>query len=336
MALFCLNLPGPSWSQTWLNFRQFDYLGTIYLTAGTVCMLLVAGWGGTSFPWMSAEVVSISISGLAFLTAFFIIEPLVPDPLLPPSLFRNPSLQFILVATFFYGANLVGTLYYVPHFFQRVLQDNAMISGVSTLPMMLAMGVGSTASAFVTVKRWTSFETARFGAAMQALASGLMVRWSTETSRTETTMVLVLLGLGQGMALIGLLRTAQASVSKAALGTVTRLFMFVQASGHAFGVSCFAALYMNRLRSWLTAFVLDVDEVWDDMENVLETDGSDLRRSILDTFGPSMRSGWWLMFACAVTVLALSFLVDQHQIQEELDTSTFNDGESIGEAEKGW
>lgn len=65
--------------------------------------------------------------------------------------------------------------------------------------------------------------------------------------------MLALLGLGQGTALIGLLRTAQAAGSQ-----FTRVFTFVHVLGSAFGVTLFSAPYVNKLQSLLRALVPDV------------------------------------------------------------------------------
>ncbi|KAK7708757.1 hypothetical protein SLS63_013412 [Diaporthe eres] len=175
MALVFLNIPEPSWSDTWLNFRQFDYLGSLCLTAGTFCMLLVPASGGTIFPWISSHPVGVCIAGLALLGAFCFIEPLVPDPLLHPSLFQDPTLLITAIVAFFYGANLYGTLYYVPHFFQLVLDDGTFMSSVSILPMTLAMAVGAASVIFMASRHQNSVKKiAQGGAVLMALASGLM------------------------------------------------------------------------------------------------------------------------------------------------------------------
>lgn len=336
MVLFLLNLPEPSWSQTCSNFRNFDYVGTLCLMVGTALMLIATSTDRTLFPEVADHMVMFSIFGLALLTAFFLNQRLVPDPLLHPSLLFDPNLLIILAAAFFFGAHLVGTMYYLPHFFQIVLQDNAMISGVSSLPLMLGTVLGTIASLAITSKCRMKFYTAFIGAAgLQLTASSQMVRWGTHTSRAETTVVLALLGLGQGATMVILLQTAQNSVSHHAVGTVTRVFAFFQASGHFFGVACFAALYMNRLQSSLAALMLDVDKTLADMDNIQATYGADVRHRILDACGSSMRSGWWLMSGCAVIVLGLSFLLEHRQRQSEGDPSVFDDSKSDVEFEKG-
>lgn len=327
MALLYMDLPEPTLPQTLLHIREFDYLGSLCLTSGTVCVLLATTSGGTLLPWIADHVVGLSISGLACLTAFFCIEPLVSDPLLPPSLFHNHALLTTVVAAFFYGANLVGTMYYVPHFFKATLQGNAMISGFRSHVMMLGMGVGIAASLFITSRyQHTSVKTARIGAAFLALASGLMVRWGADTSRQETIVVLTVLGEGQGAVMISLLRMAQASVKRAVVGRTTRLFMFVQALGYAFGVACFAALSMHDLCPSVAASVLGKNETLPTMESTDKVYGV-IRRLVLDEMLARMRNGWWLMFACALVVLVLSFLVDQSQIQEEVESQKFDDEE---------
>lgn len=334
MVLFSLNLPEPSWSQTCSNFRNFDYVGTLCLMVGTALMLIATSTDGTLFPEVADHMVMLSIFGLVLLTAFFLNQRLVPDPLLHPSLFYNRDLLITVAAAFFFGAKLVGTMYYLPHFFQIVLQDNAMISGVSTLPLMLGTGLGTIASLLITSRCRRRVDTAHIGAGLQLIASNQMVRWGTHTSRAEIAVVLALLGLGQGATMIGLLQITQRSVSQHAVGTVTRVFAFFQVSGHFFGVACFAALYMNKLRSSLAALMLDVNKTLADMDNIQATYGTHVRNRILDAYGSSMRSGWWLMSGFAVVVLGLTFLVEQRQRQNEADSSGFDDSKSDVEVEK--
>ncbi|KAL1882909.1 hypothetical protein Daus18300_000547 [Diaporthe australafricana] len=317
MTLFFLNLPDPSWSW-WSTICRFDYLGTLCLVAGTACMVLATASGSTILPWVSGQLVttSIAFSGLVLLTAFFIVETLVPEPLLHPSLFRNPGLLTTALAAFFHGANMAGTMYYIPHFFQLVFQNYPLISGVGMLPMTLGIGIGGTASTFITARYRTSLRSARVGAVLLVLASGLMVRWNTDTSRAETVAVLALLGLGQGAAMIGLLHTAQASVDSPALATATMNFMFVQASGFTFGVACFGALYFNKLRSLLAGLGLGATNVDAILADALYIDDNELD---VDVKHPA--------------VLALSSCIRQRDAQKDEDSSTLEDRITSYEAE---
>jgi hypothetical protein len=87
--------------------KHFDYLGTIMVTLGLLCVLdpdchrslltadslflMGISWGGVLHPWNSAHTLSAIIIGGFLLVAFFIYEAVMPlkEPLLPPYLFRN-------------------------------------------------------------------------------------------------------------------------------------------------------------------------------------------------------------------------------------------------------
>lgn len=335
MALAFLNLPEPSWTDTWLNFSHFDYLGSLFLTASTFCMLLVSASGGTIFPWVSGHPVGLSIAGLALLGGFCFVEPLVPDPLLHPSLLLDPGLVITAIVAFFCGANLYGTMCYVPQFFQLVLEDSAFMSSVGTLPMMLSIAFGTAGATFITSRHQISVDSlARGGAALMALMSGLMVRWSTNTSRGEIFVVLSLLGLGQGAACIAPLRTVKTSVARSPAGSGAKIAMFFQALGSAFGVACFAALYMSRLQSSLGALVPDVAQTLADMGNAEDEYVAGMKPHVRDAYESSMPAGWWLMFACALVVLALSFLTRRSSARDDRDLSILDDSEKESEAEK--
>lgn len=323
MALAFLNLPEPSWADHWLSFRKFDYLGSLFLTAGTFCMLFASASGGTVFPWISGHPVGLCIAGLAILGAFCVVERSASDPLLHPSLFLDSSLIMTALVAFFYGANFYGTLYYVPHFFQLVLDDGAFISSLCILPMTVAMGVGAAGAIFITSRHHSSANSlAQGGAALMALASGLMVRWTTSTSRAEAVVVLGLLGLGQGTAFIGLVRSAQNYVGRSPARPGPRLFVFFQALGSAFGVACFAALYISRLQSSLGAVVPDVAATLAaDMSPDEDEYVTSMKPLVRQAYESSMQAGWCLVFLYGLAVLALSILLERSYIHGEMKMS---------------
>lgn len=81
--------------------------------------------------------------------------------------------------------------------------------------------------------------------------------------------------------------------------------------------------------------MLDVNEVLADIDNVNAMYGANMRHYILNAFGSSIRNGWWLMAACMVIILALTFMKKQWETEKEVDSLVFNDKKSIPELEKG-
>ena len=323
ISIFALKLPKTPLSGLKEKFYQLDYLGILLLVGGTVCILLGISWGGNTFAWSDGRVIGCLVGGFILLAIFIIVERRVRDPLIDPSLFRDRTVLSITAAEFFYGANLLGLMYYVPQFFQLVFGDSATLSGVGLLPMMLGLGIGNPIAAFITSKYEISLINAQVGAALQVLISGLMARWNAHTSRAEAVVLLIILGMGQGAAMSGLLLTAQVATKPALIGIVTGLAIFVQTIGDIFGVAFFAAVYINKLRTSLAGLALStgqIEEVLEDVQSIKHRYAPDLRAQIVNSYAISMRNGWWLMFACACALLLLTTLAKQHKFQAGAST----------------
>lgn len=295
--------------------KEFDYLGTLTLCGGTTCFLLGLSWGGNTFPWNDAKVIAMLVTGPVLLVVFFFVECYAKDPLIFPSMLKSRTIVAILVAEFFYGANLLGLMYYVPQFFQLVFGDSATISGVGLLPMMLGLAIGNPAAGFITSKWGISLWNAVGGAALEVLASGLMVRWNQDTSRAEAVIVLIVLGIGQGAVMSGLLLSSQVAVPPHQIGVVTGLVIFVQTVGDIFGIAIFAAAYVNELASSLAPLNLSheqIETILSDVQMVKKFEPA-LRERVVHVYADSMRNGWWLMFASAVMLLIASLCSRQHK-----------------------
>lgn len=319
VSVFALKLPKPTQDSIWKKCLKFDYAGALTLAGGTVCILLGISWGGNAFEWSDSRVIGTLVGGAATLVAFYFVEQKVRDPLIDASLFHNRTVLAITAAEFFYGANLIGLMYYVPQFFQLVFGDSATLSGVGLLPMMLGLGVGNPIAAFITSRYKVSLINAQVGAIMQTLASGLMVRWDAGTTRVEAVILLVILGIGQGAGMSGLLLTAQAAVKSPLVGIVTGLTIFVQTVGDNFGIAFFAAVYINELRSSLNQLAIskeDVTNILADVTYIKHHFDQETQQEIVKVYAVSMRNGWWLMFACALVTLLLAALAKQHEFKD--------------------
>ncbi|KAF2123486.1 putative efflux pump antibiotic resistance protein [Dothidotthia symphoricarpi CBS 119687] len=318
ISLCFLKLPKTSRDTFTTSFLQLDYLGILVLVGGTVCILLGVSWGGNTFAWSDGQVVGCLIGGFVLLVLFIVIEHRVRDPLIDPSLFRSHTVLAITAAEFFFGANLIGLMYYIPQFFQLVFGDSATISGVGLLPMMLGLGVGNPIAAFITSRYELSLINAQVGAALMTLTSGLMARWNVHTSRAEAVVLLIVLGMGQGAAMSGLLLTAQVATQPHLIGIVTGLVIFVMTVGDIFGVAFFAAVYINKLRASLAILTLtpaQITDILQDVQSIKHGYSSELRKDIIAAYAESMRNGWWLMFACAGALFLLTFLAKQNKFK---------------------
>ncbi|KAL4816521.1 putative efflux pump antibiotic resistance protein [Aspergillus spinulosporus] len=286
ITFFYLRIPTPNIDKE--RIKNFDVIGTITLTGGTVCLLLAISWGGNSFPWNSSHVIGCFIGGFALLLTFAIWEHYAKDPLMPPVFFRSRAIVAILFAEFFYGANLLGMMYYVPQFFQLVYGDSATMSGVALLPMMLGLHIGNPLAGWITSKYGLTLPNAWVGSGLIVLAGGLITRWSSTTSRAEAILELIVIGIGQGAVMEGLLVASQFSVEPIHIGLVTGLNV----------------LHSNLLNLALTSEQVSI--ILTDVQKVKTLFEDKLYESIINVYAESLRNGWWWLFACAAALLVSS------------------------------
>lgn len=89
--------------------KELDWVGIFLYVAGCVLFLVGLSWGGTSYPWKSAEVLCTLIIGIFTVAGFFVYEGFFcrVQPLMPPRVFKN--LGFVAVVA---CATVASMVYY--------------------------------------------------------------------------------------------------------------------------------------------------------------------------------------------------------------------------------
>ncbi|EXM09516.1 fungal trichothecene efflux pump [Fusarium oxysporum II5] len=89
--------------------KELDWIGMSLFTTGCVLFLVGLSWGGTTYPWKSAEVLCTLVTGIMTLAGFFVYEAhfCSVKPLIPSSVFKNTG--FVAVVT---CATVASMVYY--------------------------------------------------------------------------------------------------------------------------------------------------------------------------------------------------------------------------------
>lgn len=317
VTLIYLRLPAPKVALS-EKLKNLDYIGILTMPGGTTCLLLALQWGGNTFPWSDGRVIGCFVGAVALFAVFLVnIFKFAKDPLLPAYFFTNRTILAINAAEFCFGANLVGMMYYVPQFFQIIFGDNAVISGVGLIPMMVGLLIGNPIAAQITSKKGKSKINVIWGGLIMILMCGLITRWNMHTSRAEAVVLLVFLGIGQGAVFSGLLLTAQVAVPPQEIGVATGLVIFAQTVGDIFGVAVFASLYINKLHPALLRIpgltASDVRNISQDIHFIRKDFTGQTQQLIIDAHARALQNGWWLMFAFAAAVVLFSLLAKQNK-----------------------
>jgi EmrB/QacA subfamily drug resistance transporter len=234
--------------------HRIDYTGAGFLTCGTVCLLLLLSWGGSTYPWLSPVILALAAAASLFYGLLFGQERRAPEPILPPHLFND---RVFTVAVTVIGLNamaLFGSLVFLPLFFQIVLGASPSRAGLMMAPLMGGVIVASiTGGRLVsTFGRYKIFPV--IGLVMATL-SFLTLAWSALTG-APTALVeaaLVTLGGGLGLVMPNLTVAIQNAVGRTDLGVATSVSAFVRSLGGALGVAASGAVVTIRLHQFLPA-----------------------------------------------------------------------------------
>ncbi len=232
--------------------HRIDYLGGILLGVIATSVILVATWGGTEYSWVSAPVLALIVLAVVALVGFIATERRAAEPMLPLHVFKNRNFSLTMVLTFFVGLALFGAITFLPLYQQTVQLASPTVSGLLLTPMM----VGSAATSIVAGQivsrtgRYKIFPV--IGGAVMAVGMFMLSTLGVSTSRLDTSLDYVVLGLGMGFVMQMVSLIAQNSVELRDMGVASSARMFFQQMGGSLGVAAFGAVFASRLNSAMT------------------------------------------------------------------------------------
>ncbi|KAK9720905.1 hypothetical protein K7432_003853 [Basidiobolus ranarum] len=257
MVLF-LRLPSTKGS-FWGKIKRIDFIGTLLLLGFIITLLLPIQWGGEKYPWSSSIIIGLFCVSGVLLIAFIAVEyKVAAEPIIPCRLFGMRSLLFAFIAMFFYGMVFFGMIYYIPMFYQIVLGDSAIASGLRMLPMVLSVSLVSivagqltSLTGIVTIWCW-------IGSAVMTVGAGLITLFNLDTTSARQIGYLLLLGAGAGGCPQTLILASQAAVERKDVSIVTSLCNFSRSIGGVLAISIFGAIFNNRLAAGLAELNLNI------------------------------------------------------------------------------
>jgi EmrB/QacA subfamily drug resistance transporter len=231
--------------------HSIDYTGAALLTAGLSTGLLATVWGGTQYPWGSAQIVGMFVVSAAVLVGFVAWERRVREPILPLDLFRNRTFAASQVALFFIGSAMFGTILYIPLFVQGVLGESATSSGAILTPLMLAL-IGASVLAGQIVSRTGHYKAVLLTSpVVLTVGFWLLSRLDAHSTLHETTRDMIVVGIGLGLGMSTFVLVVQNAVPRSMMGVATASTQFFRTIGATIGVTVMGAMLTTNLQDEL-------------------------------------------------------------------------------------
>lgn len=287
--------------------HRIDWLGAALLAVGITAIVLITTWGGNEYAWRSPQIVGLIVLALASLAAFGVVERRAVEPVLPLSLFANRNFALISVIGFLLGFAMYGAMSFLPLYQQTVQGASATESGLLLLPLMFGMLVVSllVGRTITRTGRYRAFPI--IGGVVMSAAMVLLTRLDAQTDVVESSLYLLVLGVGMGFLMQTTMLIAQNSVDQRDLGAASGAATFFRSIGGSFGISLFGAVFASRLSDSPAGGIFGGGEAGTAMDLVkLRELPETLRELVLGGLADAVSHVflWALLFTLVVPVLA--------------------------------
>lgn len=226
---------------------SFDWLGSLLL-AGAISSIVLVLDQGQIWGWLSFVSWLCYIGTVVFSILVYIWETRHSHPIIDFSLFKNRTISSVLAVSFISFGGLMGAMFLLPIFTQRVLGYDAVKSGLVLIPMALALPIFAPLGAWLAQKfnpRWT------VSAGMFVAAYGLYLLHTLNPTMGSYNFILplALFGAGIGLGLSPMTNASTTAVPLHQVGMSSGLLNLARNIGGAFGIALFGTALSNAINS---------------------------------------------------------------------------------------
>ncbi|KUJ11454.1 putative gliotoxin efflux pump [Mollisia scopiformis] len=232
---------------------QMDFPGVALSIGAMLCYMFALQWGGTTKPWVSADVVGTLVGFVVLALAFIIREYYQGDrAFLPRSVLKNRMIVLVALYCFFLAGVFYIFLFLLPVYFQAVKGTDVIESGIRQVPLILSItllqiivgtviSVTSHFNIFIILSRILS-----------TVASGLWISVSADAGHSVWIGYQVLAGIGIGAGLTVPIIVTQAIMDPQDIALATAVVIFGQSTGGTIILPAATSIFQNILLKTLS------------------------------------------------------------------------------------
>lgn len=229
-----------------LHKHRIDYSGAALLVAAAVPLLLGLSWGGSEYPWGSAQIIGLFVFSAVMWVLFVLRELRAAEPVINPRLFENSIFTVSSLASAIQSAAMFGAIMFLPLYVQAVLGKSATNSGIILMPMMLAAMATAIGGGQILAHtgRYKILVVAGFVAVV--VGAYLLSLMGVDTTQAVLARNMVIMGLGLGVAMSAFTVIVQNQYPTHRLGEVTAGLQFFRQIGSTVGLAVFGTIMNNQ------------------------------------------------------------------------------------------
>jgi EmrB/QacA subfamily drug resistance transporter len=224
---------------------RLDVAGAVTVTA-SLMIAVYAIVNGNEVGWATTRTLGLLVVAGALLGLFLFVESRVEAPLVPLRLFRLRNLAVSNVVGVLWAAAMFAWFFLSALYLQLVLGYSPLEVGLAFLPGNLIMAVFSLGLSARLVMRFGIRTPLGVGLGLAALGLLLFARAPVDGSLIDVLPSMVLLGIGAGMAFNPLLLAAMGDVPQEEAGLASGVVNTAFMMGGALGLAVLASLAASR------------------------------------------------------------------------------------------
>ena len=234
--------------------QRFDSPGTVLLLLWTVPLLLALSWGGTTYPWLSWEILGLFALVASALTTFYVVERRSSAPLFHMDLLKIPTFAWAGLGTLFFGAAFLGSVLFLPFYLVMAKNVTPLHAGLVMTPLTGGVVVGSMLSGLL------SSRIGRFKILLMignvwtvAVFAAIYLTLSTTMPMSHLIPLMFLLGVGIGPGFPLYTLAVQNVVRRDQMGVASSGNQFFRQIGSAIGAAVMGVILVTTLTAEIPA-----------------------------------------------------------------------------------
>lgn len=318
------------------KLSQIDYFGALLFSASTTSFLLGITFGGSQYPWRSAQTLVPLLLGVLGMAGFACWEIYgTTYPIIPMRIFRDVTAAQGFVSIGVLGMIMWAVIYYLPLYYEGVLEYSFIVSALALLPVTGTMSPAAAIIGRIITKTGRYRRLLWLSWLMNILGVGLAIVLGEHTTTPQWVFIGICGGLGAGLILSATQIAVQAATPDSDLAIAAAMVSEIRTFGQAVGLAIFGAVFSNVTRRSLLDLSAIGDQAVTDLSNnvyilvhtIKQSPDGPYKEALIHAMAVGHRAVWITALPIAVAAGIFSLwakeysldraLASQHVVEEE-------------------
>ncbi|KAJ8662568.1 hypothetical protein O0I10_001529 [Lichtheimia ornata] len=301
------------------KLKRIDYAGILLVMVATVLFMLAMSFITQGYPWQSPLIIAPLVSVTLLVALLIFVENKVAiEPLLPPRLFIKLPVVCLSICNLSSGLMDMAFMYHAPTYFQIVLADSSMLSGVRIIPLDVSAMIATFVVGWFITLRGYYRPPLSGGCVLYGVFFGLFILFDANTSWAEVVGVMVIGGIGiagvAGSSAIAL----QASVEERDIAVVSGLLSYTLMLGGGIGVALAFALINLYLQNNLPRMIPSeyAKRIFDNPRFIRDGLPTQYFDAAIMVYNDAYKRLWYLLVVFSGIAFVSSLFVKQYSLKK--------------------